>query len=408
MAIVNVVQYNGGNEAFAWKYPISELATWTQLIVNESQEAVLVKTGMITDIFTAGRYVLDTNNIPILNKIINIPFGGKTPFTAEVWYINKSYILDIKWGTPTPIQIQDPKYGLFIPVRANGMFGLRIIDSRKFLTKLVGTMYQFDRENMKAYFKGLYISKVKDCISSYFVHKKVSALEINAYLDEISSYIKQCVINDLYEYGIELVNFYINDISVPKDDSGVLKLKEALAKRAEMNIIGYDYRQERSFDTLESAAKNQGSASSAFMGAGIGLSMGNTMGGMFAATSKEMSIEREQECPKCHQRFPVSQRFCGKCGYDSESSIEKEDTLFEKKTKKIVCAACKTEISSNAKFCMECGKKYMPCPQCGCDLEENAVSCPECGYKFEKLCGYCGALAADDAKFCIKCGRKLD
>ncbi len=93
MAIVEVVKYNGKPDVLAWKYPNEELGTWTQLIVNESQEAVLVKGGKVFDVFGSGRHTLETANIPILNKIINLPFGGRSPFTAEMWYIN---VLKIK------------------------------------------------------------------------------------------------------------------------------------------------------------------------------------------------------------------------------------------------------------------------------------------------------------------------
>ena len=99
MALIDVVKYNGGPNVFAWKFPSDELSTFTQLIVNESQEAILVKDGQFADIFKAGRYRLTTANIPILNNIINLPFGGESPFKAEVWYVNKAYSLDIKWGT---------------------------------------------------------------------------------------------------------------------------------------------------------------------------------------------------------------------------------------------------------------------------------------------------------------------
>ena len=148
MAIIEVLKYNGGPDVFAWKYPSEELGTWTQLIVNESQEAVLVKEGQILDIFGSGRHTLETANIPLLNKIVNLPFGGRSPFTAEVWYINKAFNLDIKWGTPTPIQIQDPKYGIFVPVRSNGIFGIHIVDSAAFHVKLVGTLRSFDQTSI--------------------------------------------------------------------------------------------------------------------------------------------------------------------------------------------------------------------------------------------------------------------
>src|SRR5574344_265939 len=278
MAIVEVVKYNGQPNMFAWKYPSEELGTWTQLIVNESQEAVLFKGGKALDVFPSGRHTLDTANIPILNKIINLPFGGRSPFTAEVWYINKVNSLDIKWGTASPIQLQDPKYSVFIPVRAFGQFGIRIENSKQFLVKLVGTLPIFDKTSVVKYFRGLYLTKVKDAISSYLVHKQISIMEINAYIEELSSYLQDKMQPVLEEYGIKLINFYVNDISVPEDDSAIKKLKDALAKKAEMNIIGYNYQQERSFDTLEGAAKNNGSSAN-LMGAGMGLGMGVTMGG---------------------------------------------------------------------------------------------------------------------------------
>ena len=126
MALFEVVKYDGEPGVFAWKYPNEELGTWTQLIVNESQEAVLFKEGRALDTFQSGRHKLETANIPFLRSIINIPFGGRSPFTAEVWFINKVDTLDIKWGTPSPIQLQDPKYSVFVPIRARGQFGICI------------------------------------------------------------------------------------------------------------------------------------------------------------------------------------------------------------------------------------------------------------------------------------------
>lgn len=409
MAIVEVVKYNGGPEVFAWKYPSEELGTWTQLIVNESQEAILFKGGKALDIFGSGRHTLSTNNIPLLNKIVNLPFGGRSPFTAEVWYINKVYSLDIKWGTPSPIQIQDPKYGIFIPVRSNGMFGVQIDDSKKFLIKLVGTLPVFDKSSIVKYFRGLYVTKVKDAISSYLVHKKISMLEINAYIDELSDYMKERIEPTLDEYGIKLASFYVNDISVPEDDPALVKLKAALAKRAEMNIVGYNYQQERSFDTLEGAAKNSNSSSAPIMGAGIGLGMGvglgGTVGGAFGSISNELKTDKSdktKECPNCHAQMAVNQRFCGQCGSDSTKEEEKE-----KGTEKIVCKSCGCELVGNVKFCPECGKKYNPCPKCGADLEEGADTCYVCGHEFPMKCPNCEKLIAKTSKFCPECGQPL-
>lgn len=352
MAIIDVIKYDGNPDVFAWKYPNNELGTWTQLIVNESQEAILIKGGQVCDVFGAGRHTLDTANIPILNKLINLPFGGRSPFTAEVWFINKVFSLDVKWGTSTPIQLQDPKYKVFVPVRAFGQFGIQIEESKKFLLKLVGTLLQFDKGSILKFFRGVYLTKAKDIISSYLVHKNISILEINAYLDEISTYLQEKISPMFDEYGIKLVSFFVNDINVPEDDEAVIQLKKALAKRAEMDIVGYSYQQERSFDTLEGAATNPNSMQGGLMGAGIGLGMGVGVGGaigqQFGGLTQNITTAETKQCPKCNQTIGKEMRFCNHCGCDTSASIDDEP---KKDKVEIKCSSCGTTLNGKSKFC---------------------------------------------------------
>ncbi|MCC6912033.1 MAG: SPFH domain-containing protein, partial [Flavobacteriales bacterium] len=136
MAVIDLVKWNGSPNLLAWKFPSEELSTWTQLIVNESQEAYLVRGGVYDGPFAGGRHTLTTENIPLIRSLLGLPFGGQSPFSAEVWYVNKVTNLNIKWGTPDPIQLQDPKYQIMIPVRAFGQYGIKVQDSKKFLLKL--------------------------------------------------------------------------------------------------------------------------------------------------------------------------------------------------------------------------------------------------------------------------------
>lgn len=398
MAIVDVLKFNSDSSVFAWKYPNSELSTWTQLIVSESQEAILMKNGQIADVFGPGHYKLSTDNIPVLQKLVNIPFGGRSPFSAEVWFINRSFALDIKWGTASPIQVQDPKYGIFVPLRAFGQFGLQIEDSRKFLIKLVGTMPFFNSQTMTDYFKGLYITRVKDILSGCLAKSKISILEINSRLNEISSNICEQLQREFSEYGIKIQSFYVNDINVPENDPAVKQLKSALAKRAEMDILGYNYQQERTFDTLNMAASNKGTAGTV-IGAGVGLGMGFGVGGAIGNTMGNMepvmsAKETKKECPSCHAQIGESLKFCPECGADTQ---KKNDVLAK-------CSSCGNVLSEGAKFCPGCGRKINACKNCGADIPEGSLKCPGCG---QMLCPECGTVLSPDAKFCHGCGKSI-
>lgn len=398
MAIADVLKFESDANIFAWKHPNSELATWTQLIVNESQEAILLKNGQITDVFGPGRHVLSTDNIPILQKLINLPFGKKSPFSAEVWFINRAFSLDIKWGTSTPIQVQDPKYGVFIPMRAFGQFGIQIMDSARFLTKLVGTMPFFNSKTLTEYFKGLYITRVKDRLSSCLVKSKISILEINSHLDEISAELSSQLRAELAEFGINVVSFFVNDISVPENDPAVRKLKEALAKRAEMDILGYNYQQERTFDTLNTAAGNQGAAGTvmgAGMGVGMGFGIGGAMGNAMAGMEPVMNTKEEKKtCPSCGATIGASLKFCPECGADTNKKASKGGQ----------CSVCGESLSAGTKFCPSCGRRVNLCVNCGADIPDGATACPACGHM---LCPKCGNPVAAGARFCLECGEPL-
>jgi len=407
MAIINVVQYNGRPDVFAWRFPSDQLSTWTQVIVNESQEAILLKGGQVADVLGPGRHTLDTANIPLLSALIRIPFGGRTPFTAEVWYINRVHSMNIKWGTPRPIQLQDPKYNIFIPIRSFGHFGIQISEPKKFLVKMVGVLPVFNKDNVEQFFRGLYLTKVKDAIASYLVRKGISALEINAYLLELSDHLREAMVPVFDEYGIRLLNFNVNNINVPDDDPGVRKLKEALAKRAEMDIVGFNYVQERSFDALEGAATNQGQPQGGLMGAGLGIAMGAGLGGAMGNHMNQMAgnlqFENIKKCLHCNNDMASSARFCPTCGGDSskpKAIINSDDTS---------CAKCGEVFSKRYRFCPGCSKPYNPCGGCGEDMTEGAQTCQKCGISAPRICPHCNAgIANERSRFCPECGESLE
>ena len=258
MALIDVVKWDAQPNELVWKYPSEELSTATRLIVSATQEAVVVLGGQISAVFGPGTHILDTDNIPFLRTFIKIPFGNRTPYAAEVWFVQKTTPLDLLWGTLDPVPVMDPKFGVPVPLRCHGQFGIQVADSHKFFLKFVGTTGSFDTEKLKDYFKALIQSRVKSLIAQEIVAKNCSIFELGQYLDVFSSEMEGRLQNEFLEFGVSLINFFIQSINFPQDDPVVASLKESLAKRADMRVVGYTYTQERSFDVLQGAAQNEG------------------------------------------------------------------------------------------------------------------------------------------------------
>lgn len=407
MAVVDLVKWNANPSILAWKFPSEELSTWTQLIVNETQEAYLVKEGVYQGPFGAGRHTLSTENIPLLRTLIGIPFGGKSPFTAEVWYVNRATNLDVRWGTPDPIQLQDPKYQIMVPVRAFGQYGIKIVDPKKFLLKLVGTLPGFDVGTLSDYFKGVFTTKIKSGIANAIIKNGQSVLEISTQLEVLSDVLKTALAPEMDEYGVGLAQFNIHSINVPEDNPAVVTLKSALARRTEMGLLGTNYQQQRSFDVLETAAGNEGSAGGvmgAGMGMGMGIAMGGPIGGAFAQITPQMQPAVNQSqitCQKCNTANAPGMKFCGGCGNDlsvTQGGAANPTTL--------TCDNCRTSVPKGAKFCPNCADPINACPSCGEDNPDGAQRCRKCDQAMPINCGKCNAVVPPNSKFCPECGTK--
>lgn len=286
MALIDIVKCEANSKELVTRFSSDDLRIGTQLVVHPGQIAYFVKGGAIYDQFNPGTYTLSTNNLPLLNKIINLPFGGESPFQAEVWFINTLNILDNKWGTKQPIQIEDPKYNIIVPVRAYGQYGIKISNSKIFIETLVGNMRSFTQDKIDEYFRGKILSSVANLVSVKMAQDNISFLNINSHINELSEYLNTQINKEFMKFGIETVNFYIIAISIPDNDPSLIKLKEAKDLAARLRITGKDvYQMERSYDVLEKAASNEGAGGSmmtigAGLGAGVGI--GSTISDLYA------------------------------------------------------------------------------------------------------------------------------
>ena len=318
MSAIDVIRWNAAPRVFAYRFENCELNYKSQLIVSESQEVVLVKEGLFYGPIGPGRHTLETKNFPFLTKMVTaLTTNKKTPYTAEIWFLQKSVPLDMKWGTSDPVIVEDPKYHIALPIRAFGQYGIRIVDSCRFLARLMGRLPAFTEKTLAGYFKGVIVTRVKNVIASVMESESCSLLQIGSKLNEISVILEKSISGDLAEYGVELRLFMVNSISTDDGDPSVIQLKKALAKKAEMDIIGYSYQQERSFDALQTAAGNEGNAGAmmgAGMGFGIGAGVGAPIGNAMASIAHNIDPMGLRNCINCGVVLPREAKFCPGCG----------------------------------------------------------------------------------------------
>ena len=279
MAILDIVKLDVASDDFIVQKFNSEkqweLDLGSQLVVNEGQEAIFVKGGVALDLFTPGTHTLVSANIPLISSITNSLFGGTTPFTTEVWFINKTAKRDMQWGTPQRIPVMEATLGFPINVGACGQWGFRIADSRSFVTQLVGAQLMADSQKIYRYFIGEINEKFGQTINS-ILGSGTPFFSINSQLTAISDIVKKAVEEEFSRFGIELVNFTISSINIPPKE--MAQIQAVMSKRMEMqqlsNVqVGQGYVTAKSFEVMQEAAKNNGAAG-AVMGTATGLGLG--------------------------------------------------------------------------------------------------------------------------------------
>lgn len=282
MALVDVVKCDGNDREFVWRFPSDNLRLGTQLVVKPAQIAFFVYRGQICDEVKDGTVTLGDGNIPLLTSLASLPFGGDSPFQAEVWFVNLISKLDNKWGTIRPIQLEDPKYGLVVPVRAFGQFGFRVGAPRTFLESITGTAKVFTAEQIVEYFKGVVLQAVNMSLGRAFVKEKISVLEAAVHLDALARHCSEAIQSELSRFGLELVNFFFHSVNIPDEDASYQRLKLIKEKAAELNVLGRDiYQYDRSMEVLKTAAANEGGGAG-LMQAGVGLAVGTGIGQQMA------------------------------------------------------------------------------------------------------------------------------
>lgn len=416
MALVDLVEWRPTDrDILAWHFPQNNLSTYTQLLVAESQEAVLIKEGRIIGKLGPGRHTLDTKNLPLLNKLYGIPFGGKNPFTAEIWYINKLLPLNIDYKTSS-FKYHDPDYKSLVELFSTGRYGLQVTDSERFLKKFVGTAEEIRQADVTDQFQGEIDVKLKSSISQKMQAATIGLKAVSGYLEQLSIELKGELAQFWSDYGMTLTAFYVTSIDLDETTETGQKIAKAMAQQAAQNIAGYTWQQGQAFEVAKDALggnSEMGILGAMMMAGGGGLFGGGGNGGgamtpvQSAAGAEEKSHGQFSNaggadagtqmvfCSKCAKKYPASSKFCPHCG-DRYNP----------------CPKCGTDNSEAAERCVNCGAVLKApsvgtCAKCGAPLDAGAAFCPNCGASTAASCPRCHAAVKPGSKFCPSCGKKL-
>lgn len=422
----------------AYKHDIEDFNDHSVLIVHESQVAVIFRDGKAERSLGSGRWVLDSNNIAGANGLLRAATGGQTIYHCEVYFINLIRLKPTRWGTTSPIRMNDPVYNIAIHVRARGYFAAHIgtirenedgiDDAKKFLERVVGTQKVFTTQQLEEYLRVKIPDALSSTLAATMTEKQIGILDIHENRQTLASVIQERLVPYFSEFGVVIHDFSFEDIMAPDEDLAPIneeRLKAARAKQSigtaqaeaeaeairmerlaeaeakKMRMMGYTYQQEKSFDVMKTAAGNTGSGSD-FMGAGMGLGMGVGMGRAFGMGMNNMAQgamntanTATAPCPNCGTPVAAGAQFCSGCGQKIAPAGN-------------ACKSCGATLPAGTKFCPMCGAKAEPqgviCPGCGQELPAGSKFCSGCGQKLVAICKGCGKELAPGTKFCDNCG----
>lgn len=290
MAILDVIEWpDAAPRDIVQRVPArgsGEFRLGSQLIVREHQAAVFFRDGKALDTFGPGRYTLTTANVPLLTRLLSIPFGGKSPFRAEVYFVNTRTFTEMKWGTPEPIALRDKDLGM-VRLRAFGNYAMQVMDPQLFVNKVVGARGLYETSDIENFLRGIIVSRFTDFLGE----AGLSLFDLPRMYDEIGAGTRARVSDDFKALGVELKAFYVQSISTTEET------QKAIDERAAMGAIGdmQAYLQFKTAQALGGAATAGGSGAAQ---TGLGLGAGVGMGAMIAQMMSRAMGQTTQAAPE--------------------------------------------------------------------------------------------------------------
>ena len=459
--LASIIKYEGDNETLVWKHPIEDFNLGSQLIVHESQEAIFFRDGQALDLFGPGRYTLETQQLPILEKLYQLPTDTQGTFHSEVYYVNLATQMGIKWGTDSKVRLFDPMTGMHMELGASGEFNIRVVNSRKLLLKLVGTTGELKQEQLlgnsgKGLFRSMVMTQVKSYLAAAIRENAINILEIDERLMELSEALRDRINPRLAEYGLEMPEFFVGRVVTPDDDPNFRRMKEQFAEQY-LNVRQEQIRKNVAVAEAErKAVEAQTAARMKIIGA-QGDAEALKIQKQAEAEAYRMQAVAEAEEMRL-KGYTYQQETARQVGLEamqngitgngsgmgglgdlaglgvtlgamgSVVNMTKDALNPVMDTASQMGQAIGGAISGSGWDCPECGAKNITskfCPECGAKKPEPKTGwdCPECGTKNiqSKFCPECGARKPEPktgwdcpecgtknilSKFCPECGHK--
>lgn len=197
-----------------WKFPDEdkEIKNGAVLIVRESQSALLLNEGRIADVFTAGKYTLETANIPILTRLKGWKYGFESPFKADVYFFNTHQFVNLKWGTPAPVLMRDSSFGQ-VRIRAFGAYNIRITDVAKFFREYAGTFPQLGIRELEWQLRDFIAPKFGEALA----RADISVVDVAGNLSVLNEKIQPLIQPYFADFGLEVTRFTISNATLPEE-----------------------------------------------------------------------------------------------------------------------------------------------------------------------------------------------
>lgn len=333
-----------------------------QCIVRDSQSAVFFKDGKACDVLGTGRHTLTSLNLPILTRIMALPWGTKSPFRCEVYFLNHKVFTQLKWGTSHPVAFRDRELGL-VRLRAFGNYTMKIVEPLLFLNTIVGREAAYTTHDIEEYLRNVIVFRLTDL----FGETLDTIFDLPQQYEELAQTAKDRISVEFTKYGLELIDFYITSITPPEDVQKMIDARGGMAAVGDLNSF-LKFGLAKAF--AESGSGWPAAGAGMGMGAGVGLMVPGLLSRAIGPNPADLKDDpiATVTCPKCGSDTPEASRFCYRCGHHMVAINR--------------CPSCSSDLPAEANFCMVCGKKLSEkttCAQCGALLPLDSRFCPECG-----------------------------